>query len=109
MQAAAAFKLGFASVLAEHKISPVELVDACVKTAAADFAGKIAPLGAGLSLALPLGLGHATGSTSQRLLSEELDEPEDIRKQYLLKRLKQLLAAEKVKANNKLVTQALQP
>lgn len=108
MQPADAFKLGFASVLAEHRVSPVDLVTACEKIAAADFAGKVAPLSAGLSLALPLGLGHAAGSTSQRLLSQELDDPEDVRKQYLIKRLTQLLAAEKAKASNKLVTQALQ-
>jgi hypothetical protein len=108
MNAAEAFKLGFASVLAEHRLSPGDLVTACTKLAAADFVGKVAPLGTGLSLALPLGLGHAAGSTSERLLSEDLESPELIRKQYLIRRLQQLLNAERAKANNKLVTQALQ-
>ena len=108
MNAAEAFKLGFASVLAEHQIGPEVLVTACEKLAAADFLGRVAPLGTGLSLALPLGIGHAAGSSTERLLSQHLDEPEMVRKQYLIKRLQQLLNAERARAHNKLVTQALQ-
>jgi hypothetical protein len=108
MDAQHAFKLGFASVLAEHRVSPVDLVGACHKLAAADFVGKVAPLSTGLSLALPLGIGHATGSTAERLLSEELDSPEDVRKQYLIKRLRQLVDAEKAKQHNRLVSKAMQ-
>ena len=107
MQAAEAFKLGFASVLAEHQVSPVELVTACEKIAAADFVGKAVPLSTGLSMALPLGIGHAAGSTGEKMLSEDLDSPEDVRKQYLIKRLQQLLDSERAKASNKLVTEAL--
>lgn len=108
MTPAEAFKLGFASVLAEHHLSPRDLVTACDKIAAADLVGRGATLSTGLSLALPLGIGHAAGSTTERLLSEDLEEPEMLRKKYLIKRLQQLLNSERARANNKLVTQALQ-
>jgi hypothetical protein len=42
------------------------------------------------------------------LLSEELDSPEDVRKQYLIKRLRQLVDAEKAKQHNRLVSKAMQ-
>lgn len=108
MDAKEAFKLGFASVLAEHWVSPVDLVTACEKLAAADFVGKVAPISTGLSLALPLGIGHAMGSSTESALSEGLDDPEDFRKRYLIKKLKQFLAAEQAKQHNQLVTKALQ-
>ena len=94
-------------MLAEHRISPEDLVTVAEKFAAAETLSKAAPLAAGLAVAVPMGLGHAGGSIGERLLGEELEAPEDLRKKYLIHRLTQLLHAEQAKRSNRAVTEAL--
>lgn len=113
-----AFKLGFVSVLAEHRISPQDLIGAIEKVAAApavtggginlsSYLGTALPTAGALGIVAPLGIGHAVGGVAENLLSSDLDDPEDLRKRHLITRLRSLIDSERAKRDNRNVTEAL--
>jgi hypothetical protein len=111
-----AFKLGFVAKLAEEKISPVDLVSACeaLNKVAGLGVGDIASTGAGIagagiaaSVPIPIGVGHSVGSVLEGAMISEGENADELRKKYLIKRLKDLIATQRVKSNNRLIAEAM--
>lgn len=123
-----AFMVGVSSVLAEAQVSPEDLVTAVEKIAAdekkkekpEEDSGLGIPLpGAGLAKTLGLGAlgvttlgslagGRALGRGAQGAMSSDLASSKDIRKEYLIKKLEDLVRARKARLQNQMVQRALQ-
>ena len=125
-----AFMVGVTSVLAEAQVSPAELVTAVMKVAADEdeksSKGKkpeestgIPLPGSGLAKTLGIGAlgvttlgslagGRALGHGAQHAMSSDLATTGDIRKQFLIKKLEDLVRARKARLQNFMVQKALQ-
>lgn len=121
-----AFLAGVSTVLAEAQVSPSELVGAVVKIAAAEAKAKpeedstgIPLPGSGLAKTLGLSAlgvttlgslagGRALGHGAQHAMSSDLATAGDIRKQFLIKKLEDLVRARRARIQNRLVQEALQ-
>jgi hypothetical protein len=124
-----AFLVGVSSVLAEARVSPSELVTAVAKLAGdedKESKGKkpeestgIPLPGSGLAKTLGLGAlgvttlgslagGRALGHGAQHAMSSDLATTSDIRKQFLIKKLEDLVRARRARRQNFLVQEALQ-
>lgn len=118
-----AFLVGVSAVLAEAQVSPAELVTAA--KIAAEKAEKpeestgIPLPGGGLAKTLGLGAlgvttlgslagGRALGHGAQHAMSSDLATTSDIRKQFLIKKLEDLVRARKARIQNRFVQEALQ-
>jgi len=122
-----AFLVGVSSVLAEAQLSPAELVTAVEKIAKEEEKAKekddsnlgIPLPGVGLAKTIGLGAlgvttlgslagGRALGRGAQSAMSSDLPSGKDLRKEYLIKKLEDLVRARKARMQNQMVQKALQ-
>lgn len=117
-----AFLVGVSSVLAEAQVSPSELVTAVAKIAADEKQEESTgiPLpGSGLAKTVGLSAlgvttlgslagGRALGHGAQHAMSSDLATTSDIRKEFLIKKLEDLVRARKARIQNRFVQEALQ-
>lgn len=124
-----AFMAGVCATLAEANVTPSELVNAAMKLAgeekpeqsgkpgkgpgAASLLPGVGLLGKGLlwgagTATLGAGaLGHAGGRLGHEMMSSDLPTTKDVRKEYLIKKLEDLIRERKARLNNDLIRRAL--